>query len=34
MDNYTRQLFRRKVPTLLGTALILLTGILVRAFAG
>lgn len=33
MDNYTRRLFRRKIPTFIAVVLVLLVGILVRAFA-
>jgi len=34
MDDYTRRLFRRKIPTMIVTALVLLAGALVRLFAG
>lgn len=34
MDAYTKWLFRRKIPTLIATALVLLVGTLVKAFIG
>lgn len=34
MDAYTKLLFRRKIPTLIVTALVLLAGIFMRMFAG
>lgn len=33
MDTYIRRLFRRKIPTLILTALVLLFGLLIRLFA-
>jgi hypothetical protein len=34
MDDHTRRLFCRKIPTLIVTALILLVGTIARMFAG
>lgn len=34
MDNYTKRQFRRKIPILIVTALILVVGTFVKIFAG
>jgi hypothetical protein len=33
MDDYTKRLFRRKIPTFIAMILVLLVGIIMRVFA-